>query len=505
MELKIFRDTLCSMGPACEAKAELPIEAEILIPDYLPQIFKIVKCLVHLVTLQKQVSQGRITAEGYLRCVVYYEAEDDQSLCQTEQKIPFTRTMELPQGEYGACQIQVGGQVEYLNCRAVNQRRVDVRGAFGLTARITPQVQQEVITALAECGIEQKMCSISTARSLVSLDKLITAEETLALGETPQAVLEATGVGTVEEIKLVSGKAVVKGSIQMELVYRTSAGDGLQTARQAVPFNQILDIDQVPEDSQCFAYAEMTGCTLMAAAGAEEGIGITVTALLHLRIWRSGEHYLVEDAFSTQYHTQLEQQPVYSEQLQEQLHQSTAVQVEGSLPDEDAQLLHCFVLPQSLELVQKDQQLVFSGRAWAHILCRNSLGELDCYDKLFEYQFPQQFGGQPEDYRFECWPSVASVQVEKEAGQAMVKAQMELNGLVFARCRQNVLGQVECTSPLESTEADIALRIYYAKAGEEVFAIAKQYHVPAAELVRANQLEEQTLQAPARLLVPSTV
>ena len=72
MELKVFRDTLSTMASLCETKAELPIETEILIPDYLPQVFKIVKCFVYLVTLQKQITAGRLTVEGYLRCVVYY-------------------------------------------------------------------------------------------------------------------------------------------------------------------------------------------------------------------------------------------------------------------------------------------------------------------------------------------------------------------------------------------------------------------------------------------------
>ena len=36
MELKIFRDTLPQAGTSCTVKAELPLETEILISDYLP-------------------------------------------------------------------------------------------------------------------------------------------------------------------------------------------------------------------------------------------------------------------------------------------------------------------------------------------------------------------------------------------------------------------------------------------------------------------------------------
>ena len=172
MELKVFRDSLSAMGSLCETKAELPVEAEILIPDYLPQVFKIIKCFVYLVPLQKQITAGRLTVDGYLRCVVYYQAEEDQSLCQTEQKLPFTRAMDLPEGDYSGYSVQVGGQLEYLNCRAVNQRRVDLRGAYALSARVACRTDQEVITALADCGIEQRMEAVEGVKCLDSLDKI---------------------------------------------------------------------------------------------------------------------------------------------------------------------------------------------------------------------------------------------------------------------------------------------------------------------------------------------
>ena len=89
MELKIFRDALPAAGTNCTLKAELPLETEILISDYLPPVFKLVKCFVRPVVLQKRLQPGKLQLEGYLRCVVYYQGEDGAGLCQTEQKLPF--------------------------------------------------------------------------------------------------------------------------------------------------------------------------------------------------------------------------------------------------------------------------------------------------------------------------------------------------------------------------------------------------------------------------------
>ena len=66
MELKVYKDTVTAAESICDTKLELPVETEMLIPDYLPQVFKIVKCFVYLVVLQKQVTAGRLTVDGYI-------------------------------------------------------------------------------------------------------------------------------------------------------------------------------------------------------------------------------------------------------------------------------------------------------------------------------------------------------------------------------------------------------------------------------------------------------
>lgn len=89
MELKVFKDTIASYGGRWETRLELPVETEILIPDYLPAVFKIVKCLITPVVLQNRVSGGRWQSEGYLRCTVYYQSEEPGTrLCAPSRNLP---------------------------------------------------------------------------------------------------------------------------------------------------------------------------------------------------------------------------------------------------------------------------------------------------------------------------------------------------------------------------------------------------------------------------------
>ena len=135
----------------------------------------------------------------------------------------------------------------------------------------------------------------------------------------------------------------------------------------------------------------------------------------------------------------------------------------------------------------------------------NSLGEIECYDKSFDYQLPDVWPGTADQYRAECWPVVTSAQPVAAGGEVTVRVSIRVRGLVFRRTKETVVDSITCETALENTEPDVALRICYAQGGENIFDIAKHYHVPPAAMMKLNHLEDLQLTAPARLLVPMTV
>lgn len=314
MELKIFRDTLPQAGTSCTVKAELPLEIEILISDYLPPVFKLVKCFAKPVVLQKQLQPGRLTLEGYLRCTVFYQGEDGAGLCQTEQKLPFTKQLEVPEFSFTSWMAMVEGQTEYLNCRAVNPHRIEVRGAYGLVVTIHTQDKQELITALADGGIEQKLQTLNGVRSTAVLEKLVTVEGELVFAKPPAAILDITGSAAVREVKLLAGKAVVKGEVRAQCAWRAEGESSLQSQAASLPFNQVVDLEGVAEDCRCMCVLEPVGFAL--AEGEQEASGqLTASVMMHLHAWRPCQLQYVADAFSTQFETAVTPQELAAEDL----------------------------------------------------------------------------------------------------------------------------------------------------------------------------------------------
>ena len=70
--------------------------------------------------------------------------------------------------------------------------------------------------------------------------------------------------------------------------------------------------------------------------------------------------------------------------------------------------------------------------------------------------------------------------------------------------KQAFVSEIQTGEPLAPADPDISLRIYYAQPGEELFDIARRFHVSPGQMLEANGLEPDThtLAAACRLLVP---
>ena len=461
MELKIFRDTLPQGGAGCTVKAELPLETEIRISDDLPPVGKLVKCFVHPVVLQRQLQPGRLTLEGYLRCTVFY---------QTEQKLPFTRQLELPELAFTAWTAVVEGQTEYLNTRAADPRRIEVRGAYGLVVTVHTQCKTEVITALADGGIEQQLRTLQGVRSVAVLDKLVTLEGELVFAKPPAAVLDITGNACVAEVKLL-----------------------------------VIDLEGITEDCRCLCVAEPVGFTLSQAESA--AAQLTANVMLHLRAWRSYQLQVAVDAFSTRFETELTPQPLVTEQLLCTLNDTATATGSGPLPDAGAQLRACFVHYGPQQTVQKGEGWVLTAKAVVTALAENTLGELESYEKTLEVNIPLPITP-PEGTMLvpECWLSTENVQCTCAGGTLEATITVRAEGTILGCATSPVIGSITLGDSLPDTDPEIALRIYYAQAGEEVFAVARRFHVAPAQILAANQLEEELTSLPQaqRLLIPVT-
>lgn len=350
---------------------------------------------------------------------------------------------------------------------------------MGLVATVRTQNKAEVITALADGGIEQQLDTLQGVRSIAVLDKLISAEGELAFPSPSAAVLDIAGTATAQEVRLLSGKAVVKGEVRVQCAWRAEQETELQSLSTTLPFQQVLDVDGLTEDCKCLCVVEPVGFSL--TEGQPDAAGtLSASLMLHLRAWRSYQLQYAADAFSTRFETELVPQELAAEELVCLLNATTTVSGSGPLPDAGAQLRACFVSYGPVSISQQSGQgggWALTARATATAFAENSLGELDSYEKTLELsvpipaEVPAGMQLQPE-----CWLSTDSVQCTCTGGTLTVTITARAEGAILGRSTRQGIGSISLGEALTPADPEITLRIYYAQEGEALFDIARRFH-----------------------------
>lgn len=514
MELKVFKDTIASYGGHWETRLELPVETEILIPDYLPAVFKIVKCLIHPVVLQNRVAGTRWQCEGYLRCTVYYQSEEPGAgLLRTEQKFAFEKSVELPAGTYAEGPAQVRGEPEYCNCRAVSEHRIDLRGAYILSSVVAVRRETELLTSLADCGIEQYTRTLQGLQCTAAEEKTLTAETTAALPGLGENVLDITGSFALGSAVAAVGQVSVQGTLQIQICSQNADSGELTVRNKDIPVQQTVDLPGTAEDDTALVRGEVLACTLSAADGAAEA-SLAVTWKLRMEVWRAVQYNVVADAYSTLCKTQTVQTVCRLLQKSSDLTGRIPVTIEDELPDAEGSVIGCFVTLGALCAVPADgdkaeTHLRLQGRGTAHVFLRDSRGEVTCYDKAFVWQPDVLRPGTPDGAWLSAGATVVRVSSNKNGSRLRVDLEIELDGVLLQAQSFDALCNVELGEEYCTGDGP-ALYIYYARQGERIFDIAKRYHARARDLAAANHLDangtlpQETSEA-ACLLIPAAL
>ena len=122
---------------------ELPIDADFTLPDYCPEINKLLKCNAKVRIFNKSSNGQIITIDGNI-CVSILYSDENCEACSYEYMLPFNKSIDVGT-EIADGIIICKANTEYLNCRVVSKRKVEIHGASGIAIKVHAKNYSNVI------------------------------------------------------------------------------------------------------------------------------------------------------------------------------------------------------------------------------------------------------------------------------------------------------------------------------------------------------------------------
>lgn len=508
MEFNQENRSFCTPLAVLDTVAEQLADVDLTLPDYCPDIEKILKCTLIPKIQSKSLSGGQLQVDGYCIVNVMYVESIKKTIRCCEQNVSFSQLFSVKETPDNPV-IITKTKSEYINCRALSPRRLVMHGAFSLYAKVFSTSVTSIYSPEKTMALETNKINVKCADLKSFCQEQFNVCEEISVADKPaiESILH-TDVGvSVSEAKAVTGKLMVNGEINLKMFYLTDVESG-ETGKidYLMPFNQIIDCEGIDENT-----INCVSCDIMSydIRLKNDMLSEKPAIVLDIKLCVTEEGYIINDeevitdAYSVFYASKPESDRLglVSDvaSVTESHMEKTSVKIDDG---KISKILDIYCDHVSAEGENDDDGLKVKGKINICILALNQDNMPVFIERSTDYE-----------HRLASAPDF-NVMSSLNARSASISYRLSDDSTVEIRCEIKLSVEVkkcESISAVKSVELfedkpikpdNCALTLYYAKQGENLWNIAKSHNTRLDMLVAENSADNLILEYPQMLLIP---
>lgn len=508
MEMKCNKFDIVTEKKIFDQVIEQSIDADFNLPEYLPEISRVLKCTSTPMLISKSCEGSTLGIEGEESILVIY-SDSTGSISSFEYVIPFAKSVELPSSNLGF--VKVSLKTNYLNYRPTGKRKIDVHGAIGINICALYNDGLPVVTDLCGNGIEVQKEKVALTCPCGYFDKSIIIDEELELndGAPPiSSIIRYKATAEIEECKIISGKIITKGEMKLHTVYLSENTKGCQKFDAIIPFTQIIDAGGTDDTCECEAGVTVSSLELKPranAAGEVCVLNLEAKLCIIAKTHCEQSFEIVTDTFSTLYECEQETKDVYYTKLLEITEEKFLCKkvlefTQGTL----SQVVDMWCEVQSTPIKQSESGYSISGTVTVCILGYDSDETAVYFEKPIDFSFPCKINASGENLTI--IPNVKTRDcsyVLQEDDKLEVRIELEVRNEVYAENKVCAITDAKfCEDKKKENNKGYALVVYYSTSDELIWDIAKRYNTSVESIKKANGLDCEQITEGKMLLIP---
>ncbi len=473
-------------------KAVIPVECSIILPDYFPDVMKILRYTAKTVKSPVLSESGAETVSGNVNIEVSYVSEEGE-LCSCSQLQPFSHSFDCG-GNVAAAEAEVS--VGEIGCRAINKRRIDLHGSIEISLRTVCGEEKSVLSSVKGAGTVCKNENLETVLMVGEFYKNFTLEEKgeLGYGKPPFGrILRSAAFAEVSECHVIQDKIVTKGEIRVEVLWIPEFGAenseaGPFLSKFAFPVSRMVDAKGILQNDICDAGYETDFPEIIPS---EDGQNLVIKLKVGIfaRVYRKETAEFVSDLFSTEYESKIEKEKINVINEAFPILEKEAFFEKFDLP-ETAETVMDIWIENDTPKISSEGKIVLKPRIC--LFGKDSDGTPVYFEKTAEKEILSPAKGNGVFHNLSATVKNSEFVLSGER-KAEISAEIVLDGTVFSSLSTETAKDYSLSTENKIEHGDFAILLCYAEKGEKIWDIAKKHRASMENIMRENNLSEEVL------------
>lgn len=498
------------LDTVCETTAEQSFDADINLPDYCPEIQRVLKCTLSPNVMSVQNSSGRVTADVSVVLRLIYVG-DNGVVSGYDQSYPMQKIIDSSKID-SACAVTVRVNTDYLNCRAVNSRRLEAKGMLTFIFKAEKKRDENLLCNAEGAGIQLKSEDLSVS-SLVGV-----TERTFSLGEVIEIPNDKKSVGTImnissfveaSELKMINNKALLKGNCSVKIYYLTDENCSVEYVEHSMPISQIIELDGL--DDECISTYKLSVCSDEAIVKADSSgnmrlIDINLRVCVFLAAFEEKDVTLINDSYSVDYESENNFKTTELLQMNDSFNTSFTNKVVLESIGVSVDCVYgvwCNDLKYSFNA--KDDKCCVSGSYNVTVIYKDSDGQTGVISKPVDFDSSIKIKNKSERlFTIGCAQISGCSCVATGDSRLELKTEIIANGIVFSSVLKKYVSNIQIKNESPEKNNPCALTVYYCDKGESIWNIARRYNTTVDAVMIENELTDEIITECRMILIPNS-
>lgn len=502
------------------AFSQVTLDDDYNLPDYKPDLTKIIRERGQIHFEEIHVSSGHIWMKGMLIFHILYRTDlDGKKINDLKGEIPFQESLSMD-GIEELNPVKVNGKIEDISVSVINSRKLSIRSLVEFSAIAQMPEEEAVLIGMKD----ENGCEIEKERMNV-LEMIMDKKDTLRIR---QELSLSSNKPNMEEIlwnsvelrginsHLKDGEIEITGEALVNVLYSGADEEGrLQWFETTVPIHGSVECGACEKDQLYKVKAELAQMDLEVRPdddGEERNLLLEMVIHLEISLWQEEEVELISDIYALDRQVNPEFKAAVFEKLLIKNDTKCRIADKIQIDEDQEDILQICVNEEMLAIEQTtvtEDGVLAEGTLTVEILYMTADDSMPVDAKKAFIPFQQMI---------EMPAAKGKVNIQLDGGIDQVttvladnrtidvKAVLALNLLAFEQQEKQIITEIkEEELDLKALQQSPGIVGYIVRDGDRLFHIAKENHTTVGNLIDTNHLSGGQVKPGEKLLIVKTV
>lgn len=216
------------------------------LPAYCDDVFRVVKCITKSYITSTNIDFGELKLFGRTEICLTYLNENSK-LCYADFEEEFSKSIDIENLSDKAF-VQADINTKFTSFRLINQRKVSIHNSTSVKLTVYDKLKHSTLKSCENSKL--KSSDIKCATVIDSIQTKIEFDEEVSLtndGCCINKIISSSSFVTLDEIKIIKDKALVKATVKVQLLYIQEGSENILKYDTDFSLSKIVDSSGIIE------------------------------------------------------------------------------------------------------------------------------------------------------------------------------------------------------------------------------------------------------------------